>query len=84
MEFSPTCDPLAPSGLMAFCGWSLQVYVQSLSEILSYYCGECDIYFLLACTSTGDRGGIVVKVLCYKSEGHWLDPCWCHWNFSLI
>jgi len=28
--------------------------------------------------SDGDRGGIAVKVLCYKSEGRW-----CHWNFSL-
>ena len=32
---------------------------------------------------TGDRGGKVVKVLCYKSEGRWFDPSWCHWNFSL-
>ena len=32
----------------------------------------------------GDRGGTVVKVLCYKSEGRWFDPRWCHWNFSLI
>ena len=30
-----------------------------------------------------DRGGTVVKVLCYKSEGRWFDPRWCHWNFSL-
>jgi len=28
----------------------------------------------------GDRGGTVVKVLCYKSEGRWFDPSWCHWN----
>ena len=27
--------------------------------------------------------GIVVKVLCYKLEGRWFDPRWCHWNFSL-
>ena len=32
---------------------------------------------------TGDRGGTVVKVLCYKSEGRWLDPSLCHWNFLL-
>jgi hypothetical protein len=25
----------------------------------------------------------VVKVLCYKSEGCWLEPRWCQWNFSL-
>ena len=31
----------------------------------------------------GDRGGTVVEVLCYKSEGRWFDPSWCHWNFSL-
>ena len=30
-----------------------------------------------------DRGGTVVKVLCYKSEGRWFDPRRCHWNFSL-
>jgi len=24
----------------------------------------------------GDRGSTVVKVLCYKSEGHWFDPRW--------
>ena len=23
-----------------------------------------------------DRGGTVVKVLCYKSEGRWFDPRW--------
>ena len=31
----------------------------------------------------GDRGSTVVKVLCYKSNGHWFDPSWCQWNFSL-
>ena len=31
----------------------------------------------------GDRVGTVVKVLCYKSEGRWFDPSWCHWNFSV-
>ena len=29
------------------------------------------------------RGGTVVKVLCYKSEGRWVNPRWCHWNCSL-
>jgi len=32
---------------------------------------------------TGDLGGTVVKVLCYKSEGRWFDPVWCHWYFLL-
>jgi len=31
----------------------------------------------------GDRGGTMVKVLCYKPEGRWFDPSLCHWNFSL-
>jgi len=35
------------------------------------------------CYISGDRGSTVVKVLCYKSEGRWFDPSWCHWNFSL-
>jgi len=35
-------------------------------------------------TCNGDRGGAVVKVLCYKSESRWFDPSWYRWNFSLI
>ena len=31
----------------------------------------------------GDRGGTVVKVLCYKSAGRWFDSRWCPWSFSL-
>jgi len=31
----------------------------------------------------GDRGGTMVKLLFYKSEGRWFEPSWCHWNFSL-
>ena len=33
--------------------------------------------------SIGDRGGTLVKVLCYKSESRWFDSRWCHLNFSL-
>jgi len=39
--------------------------------------------FGLVCALLGDRGGTVVKVLCYKSEGRWFNSRWCHWNFSL-
>jgi hypothetical protein len=28
--------------------------------------------------ANGDRGGTAVKVLCYKSEGSWFHPSWCH------
>jgi len=30
-----------------------------------------------------ESGSTVFKVLCYKSEGWWLDPSWCQWKFSL-
>jgi len=42
-----------------------------------------DDIFILLYNKIGDRGSTVLKVLCYKSEGRWFDPNWCHWNFSL-
>jgi hypothetical protein len=33
--------------------------------------------------TAGDRGSTVVMVLCYKSEGRWLDPSWCHLGFFI-
>ena len=41
--------------------------------------GEIIILYVLV----GGMGVTVVKVLCYKSEGRWFDPKWCHWKFSL-
>jgi hypothetical protein len=38
-----------------------------------------DVYLIVV----GDRGGTVVKILRYKSEGHWFDSRWFLWNFSL-
>ena len=35
------------------------------------------------CLALGDRGGTVVNVLRYKSQGRWFDSGWCNWNFSL-
>jgi len=40
-------------------------------------------WFAVSFPYKGDGGGTVAKVLCHKSEGRWLDPSWCHWNFSL-
>ena len=34
-------------------------------------------------SAQGDCGASVVKVLRYKSEGHWFDSRLCYWNFSL-
>ena len=31
----------------------------------------------------GDRGGTVVKVLCYRSEGRWFDPRWLSFEFFI-
>jgi len=41
------------------------------------------IYIYIIYIYSKERGGTVVKVLCYKSEGRWFDSSWCHWNFSL-
>jgi hypothetical protein len=35
------------------------------------------------CTNWGRRGGTVVKVLCYKSEGRWFDSRWCPLEFFI-
>jgi hypothetical protein len=43
------------------------------------------IDLLMHCVNYVDAARVskVVKVLCYKSEGRWFDPSWCHWNFPL-
>jgi len=38
----------------------------------------CPRFLLCLVLWRGDRGGTVVRVLCYKSEGRWFDPSWCH------
>jgi len=51
-----------------------------------YYVNSCtvseNVKYVGCYPNNGDRGGTVVNVLCYKSEGRWFDPSWCHWNFS--
>jgi len=41
------------------------------------------VHFAVIQRLLGDRGSTVVKMQCYKSESHWFDTRWCHWNFSL-
>jgi len=43
-----------------------------------------DIAVRRGLTKLPSHSGTAVTVLCYKSEGRWFDPSWCHWNFSLI
>jgi len=38
-------------------------------------------YIIIIIIIIGGRGGTVVKMLCYKSEGRWFDPSWCQWIF---
>ena len=38
-------------------------------------------FFCVVYIYTGECGGTVVKVLCYKSGGRWFNPRWCHWIF---
>ena len=47
---------------------SCKINTSKLSDIMNYAIRP----------NNGDRGGTVVKVLCYKSEGRWFDPSWCH------
>ena len=50
---------------------------------------KSDGILLLFCISQGffgqwgDRVSTLVKALCYKSEGRWFDPRWCHWQFFI-
>ena len=45
--------------------------------------GDISIYICVCVCVCVGRGGTMVKVLCYKSEGRCFDPSWCHCNFSL-
>ena len=58
---------------------------QSGSFLTTIFQGNRPIAVFLKCLhqvplKRVDRGGTVVKVLCYTSEGRWFDPSWCHWH----
>ena len=48
---------------------------------LQYCSCDCADDFFCHRRTLVHRRGTVVKVLCYKSEGCWFDPSWCHWIF---
>ena len=54
-----------------------------LMVLVNYQFFFCRYSFRSLVSYSGDRGGTVVKLLCYGSEGRLFDPSWCHWNFSL-
>jgi len=57
----------------------MKVFQIYIIDIYIYIHTHTDIYIYIY----GDRVSTVVKVPCYKLEGRWFDPSWCHWNFSL-
>ena len=67
----------------------LEVYLYSFFNLGTKCKWEIEAILWQVCprerygTHSKDRGGTVVKVLRYKSEGRWFYPRWCHWNFSL-
>jgi len=50
-------------------------------EQLGPHCTDLREILYMSIFRKEDRGDTVVKVLCYKSEGHWIDPSWFHWIF---
>ena len=73
------CDSSGGDVAACIAGVLVDVCVLHCSHVDTRF--ECENYSVIIWY--GDRGGTVVKVLCYKSEGRWFDPRWCHWNFSL-
>ena len=64
--------------------WTLMDFKTTLTNNIKRHRRGTYVHKYIVCTSFyGDRGGTVVKVLCYKSEDRWFDSGWCHWNFSL-
>ena len=66
-------------------GHRLQYNMAHAPQMLDNYCyrDTLTIIYIYCFSPPWDRGGTVVKVLCYKLEGRWFDSRWCHWNFSL-
>jgi len=60
---------------------SIIIVYNEVRRIFVDICGRCNALniFQYPPMRLGDRGSTVVKVLCYKSEGHWFDPSWCQW-----
>ena len=59
-----------------------QKHLHTLHKDLKSFLSKATTFETIT-NNTGDHGGTVVKVLCYKLEGHWFDPNWCHRNFSM-
>jgi len=86
-EFEDCLSELYAAGGQAN-SYILQIYfvergtMQFLRQVTAYE-KTADHVYSFYLVQDGDRGATVVKVLCNKSECHWFDSSWCHWNFSL-
>jgi len=61
------------------CLGNTNLFIIKVEDTISNYCFKRIVHE----SHIHLRGSIVVKVLCYKSEGGWFDPSWYHWNFLL-
>ena len=78
---------ITPSSHLSFClHLCLLPSTTASGTLLVALCSSipitCPAYFnrLILIYVTGSFS-LVVKVLCYKSEGRWFDPSWCQWIF---
>ena len=69
---------LTSSNATSSVRWTVNPFNDASSHLLTDRNKSLRYYLIIE-----DRGSTAVKVLCYKSEGRWFDPSWCHWNFSL-
>ena len=75
-DYLPVCKPVK-------CG--ITVVVPNFLECEDLFLNSINFTetntILTVLSVSGDRGSTVANVLCYKSEGHWFNPSWCHWIF---
>ena len=65
------CTGALPLGYHTDCCLRL---VQGSKLMVNYWYVKRKVLLLYSYTEEQNRGGTVVKVLCYKSEGRWFDP----------
>jgi len=60
--------------------WDL---IKPTTQVLKFCLSSVIIEWLYCLCCIKSCMSTVVKLLCYKSQGRWFDPRWCHWNFLL-
>ena len=71
----PNCTLFIHSDIKARCATLTSVTSNTRNRAFFVQCVRKSLCIYNRCWKFGgDRGGTVVKVLCYKSEGRWFDP----------